>query len=405
MHDRRAFLMTAGGLVVAGAALSGAARAADAARAPVSGHAPVAQAGWELRWAPEAGRDGLRVFDGVEDDRANSHPAGQPHIYVVDNNYRFTMHMVDRDTYTDRQRQEVRGMRWPAGGGVVRMYRGQTWRFTYSMYIPSSLKATTSFTHIMQMKAPGSGPPIIVTSLRRVNGAQTVELKVFGSNTLVGRTDLVPLHNRWIDAEFEMTLGDAPNGRVRWVLRNGGATVLDVSRSGVDTWLQDWVHPKFGIYRSLGDSSGSLQDCHLLVRDLRAYQWSASATSRYEAESATIYRGQVDADHAGFSGSGFVNYYNEVGSYVEWTVNVATAGARTLRFRYANGTATSRPMDIRVNGALVADELAFGGTGAWSTWQTSTTTAHLNAGANTVRATATTANGGPNLDYLEVAAG
>ncbi|MGH3648911.1 MAG: carbohydrate-binding protein, partial [Micromonosporaceae bacterium] len=369
---------------------------------PALGSEPGAQAAWELRWAPEPSRDGMRVFDGVEDDRANSHPAGQPHIYVADNNYRFNMHMVDRDTYTDRQRQEVRGMRWPAGGSVVRMYKGQTWRITYSMYIPSSLKATTSFTHIMQMKAPGSTPPIIVTSLRRVNGAQTIELKVFGSGTLVGRTDLVALHNRWIDIEFEMTVGDAPNGRVRWVIRSAGSTVLDVSRSGVDTWLRDWVHPKFGIYRSLGDSSGSLQNCHLLIRNLRAYRQVATASSRYEAENATIYRGQVDSDHAGFSGGGFVNYYYEVGSYVQWTVNAATAGSRTLTFRYANGTSTNRPMDIRVNGALAADELAFPGTGAWSTWQTRSMSAYLNAGANTVRATATTANGGPNVDYLEV---
>jgi len=32
-----------------------------------------------------------------------------------------------------------------------------------------------------------------------------------------------------------------------------------------------------------------------------------------------------------------------------------------------------------------------------------TATVTLNAGANTIRATATTASGGPNIDYLEVA--
>ncbi|MGW2162095.1 hypothetical protein [Nonomuraea sp. NPDC001699] len=43
------------------------------------------------------------------DDRAGSHPAGQPHIFPEGNNFRFTMHTVDRDTMTDRQRQEVTG--------------------------------------------------------------------------------------------------------------------------------------------------------------------------------------------------------------------------------------------------------------------------------------------------------
>jgi hypothetical protein len=69
-----------------------------------------AEASWQPRWTPEANVDGLAAFEGVEDDRANSHPAGQPHIFVEGNNYRFNMHMVDRDTSTDRQRQEVKGM-------------------------------------------------------------------------------------------------------------------------------------------------------------------------------------------------------------------------------------------------------------------------------------------------------
>jgi len=52
--------------------------------------------------------------------------------------------------------------------------------------------------------------------------------------------------------------------------------------------------------------------------------------------------------------------------------------------------------------AVVASNVAFNGTGDWASWQTKTITAGLVAGANTVRASATTANGGPNLDYLEV---
>ena len=55
------------------------------------------------------------------------------------------MHTVDRDTMTDRQRQEVTGLR--NGGSYLKWLPGQTWRLTYSMFIPSSLKATTTFTH------------------------------------------------------------------------------------------------------------------------------------------------------------------------------------------------------------------------------------------------------------------
>jgi polygalacturonase len=124
-------------------------------------------------------------------------------------------------------------------------------------------------------------------------------------------------------------------------------------------------------------------------------------TTRYEAENAAISQGVVESNWVGFSGSGFVNLDNVAGSSVQWTVNAATAGTATLTFRFANGTTTNRPMDITVNGSLASDELAFPGTGAWTTWQTQTITVPLNAGANTVQATGTTANSGPNLDYLE----
>jgi chitin-binding protein len=141
------------------------------------------------------------------------------------------------------------------------------------MYIPSSLKATTTFTHIMQMKQPGAGSaPIVVQSLRRVNGVQTIELKLFESDTLVGRSNLEPLHNKWIDVDFQIKIGNGSAGSVRWIIKNGSTTVIDASKSGVDTFLADRVRPKWGIYRSLGDTSGSMQNCYLLLSNLRGYQ-------------------------------------------------------------------------------------------------------------------------------------
>ncbi len=135
---------------------------------------------------------------------------------------------------------------------------------------------------------------------------------------------------------------------------------------------------------------------------ITAHGSSQAAATRYEAETATISQGVVESNWPGFSGTGFVNYNNVAGSYVEWTVDTAQAGAVTLAFRHANGSTANRPMDITVNGTLVRDELAFTPTGAWSTWQTVTTTATLAAGTNRIRATATTANGGPNVDWLDV---
>ncbi|WUO26704.1 glycosyl hydrolase family 8 [Streptomyces sp. NBC_00287] len=123
----------------------------------------------------------------------------------------------------------------------------------------------------------------------------------------------------------------------------------------------------------------------------------------YQAEHATLSQAAVASNHAGYTGSGFVDYTNVTGSYVEFTVDAATSGRTALTFRYANGTAAARPMDIVVNGTVVAPGVSFTPTTNWATWATRTVDVTLNAGSNKVRATATSASGGPNLDRLTLA--
>jgi exo-1,4-beta-D-glucosaminidase len=128
---------------------------------------------------------------------------------------------------------------------------------------------------------------------------------------------------------------------------------------------------------------------------------SPGGPTRYEAEHATISQGLAESNHAGFSGTGFVNADNVAGSYVEFTVTAASAGPATIVIRYSNGTTVNRPMDIAVNGAVVAGGRSFPSTTNWDTWADSTLTVDLNAGINVIRLTGTTANGGPNVDYLD----
>ncbi|MEU3458841.1 carbohydrate-binding protein [Streptomyces sp. NPDC006733] len=138
------------------------------------------------------------------------------------------------------------------------------------------------------------------------------------------------------------------------------------------------------------------------TRLIRAHPVSGSTTVRYEAEDAAYSAGStVDTNHTGYSGTGFVNTANASGAYVEWTVDSATARDAPITIQYSNGTTTGRPMDVSVNGTVVSADRAFNGTGSWDTWANSTLTVPLNAGSNTVRVTATTANGAPDLDYLD----
>ena len=127
---------------------------------------------------------------------------------------------------------------------------------------------------------------------------------------------------------------------------------------------------------------------------------AAGSPIAYQAENATIFRGAVASNHSGYTGTGFVDYNSVTGSYVQFATSSSIAGSMYLGFRYANGTAVNRPMDITVNGVLVAHNLAFGSTTSWDTWQNTALTIPVAAGPIIIRVTATTAAGGPNLDSL-----
>ncbi|MCT9929022.1 glycosyl hydrolase family 8 [Planotetraspora sp. A-T 1434] len=139
-----------------------------------------------------------------------------------------------------------------------------------------------------------------------------------------------------------------------------------------------------------------------LLLPLAAAHPAAAAATRYEAENATISQGVVESNHLNFSGTGFVNGDNIAGSYTEFSFNAASAGTATLVIRYANGTTSDRPADVAVNGTVVSANRSFPVTANWDTWANSTITAPVNAGSNTLRLTATTAGGNPNLDYVDV---
>ena len=121
----------------------------------------------------------------------------------------------------------------------------------------------------------------------------------------------------------------------------------------------------------------------------------------YQAENARLSGAVVSRSHAGYTGSGFVDYVNSSGDFTEWTVGARAAGTHRLTFRYANGGSSDRPLELKVNGQVVRSRLSFRGTGGWDKWQEVSVDVPLGAGANVVRLTAV-GSSGPNVDKLTV---
>jgi unsaturated rhamnogalacturonyl hydrolase len=123
-----------------------------------------------------------------------------------------------------------------------------------------------------------------------------------------------------------------------------------------------------------------------------------------EAEIGTISDGSVDTDHPGYTGEGFVNLVNQIGTYLEVPVTIPESGTWELCFRYSNGTLDNRPCSIRIDGNTIREQFDFLPTTNWDTWDYSDTLSlNLAAGNYTIRITGLTSASAPNLDHLKFA--
>jgi len=140
----------------------------------------------------------------------------------------------------------------------------------------------------------------------------------------------------------------------------------------------------------------------------------------YEAEGYGGSGVSVQSSNRGYTGSGYMDYDSNAGSYVEFTGvdgyidngdgDGPFGGICTIRLRYANGSGDDRFGTISVNGAPpvvngspVSDVVQFPTTGGWTKWAYTTAIEDVacNTDPNVIRITAGPGQG-PNLDHLEV---
>jgi hypothetical protein len=119
-----------------------------------------------------------------------------------------------------------------------------------------------------------------------------------------------------------------------------------------------------------------------------------------QAEQATLTGARVASSNGGYTGAGYADFTNSTGDSVEWSFQHA-GGRRTLTFRYANGSSSDRPLELRVNGQVIQPRMSFAPTGVWHNWSEVSVTVDLAAGANRVKLTSV-GNNGANIDVLKV---
>jgi len=128
----------------------------------------------------------------------------------------------------------------------------------------------------------------------------------------------------------------------------------------------------------------------------------------YEAETAVRTNVTVNTNHAGYTGTGFVDGFTSQGAGVSFVVTVPTTDSYTLAFRYANATGSAASRTVYVDGQNVGDnqaasQVSLGSTSTWDNWGTVTKVVRLTPGVHTVVLLYTSSDSGSiNLDNLQV---
>lgn len=110
----------------------------------------------------------------------------------------------------------------------------------------------------------------------------------------------------------------------------------------------------------------------------------------------------IESTNSGFTGSGYINVSNRVGSKIVWHVQVEQAGNYEATLRFANGGSAARSGTLMVGDAEVANYTLINSTAGtpWSDWQTETVSIYLEAGEHILTLQAAGSDGLANIDSL-----
>lgn len=155
-----------------------------------------------------------------------------------------------------------------------------------------------------------------------------------------------------------------------------------------------------------GDNTGNGKEFTVssLGKDVNlgaTFKFVGKDSLKYEAENGVFNKTVLESTHEGFSGKGYANLDNEVGSSLTLSVVVADEGDKDVKIVFANGSTANRPVSVAVNGKVQVESVDFESTGAWESWDSSVVTLRLPAGASSITIASLTKDGGPNIDRIE----
>ncbi|MFK8014018.1 MAG: chondroitinase-B domain-containing protein [Gammaproteobacteria bacterium] len=220
-----------------------------------------------------------------------NHP-GVEHIYEattagIGPHFVFIAHRdidIDRDRLdiTDRQRNEIKT--YGPSEDAVKGFENETMAFQWKFQINSDMEVSRNFSHFFQLKAVGGddSQPILTLTGNERSDEDGMEIRhsPLQATTILDRIDWAEVTGEWVEVYCRATFAD--NGSLRLIAQrmSDQQIMFDVSETAIDMWrgeqAQDFVRPKWGIYRSLLDASNlrpdeeSVRFANFTIRKLQA---------------------------------------------------------------------------------------------------------------------------------------
>ncbi|MEM7602549.1 MAG: heparin lyase I family protein [Verrucomicrobiota bacterium] len=223
-----------------------------------------------------------------------NHP-GFEHIRIKDDPevggcFKFFLHRDldgDRDTpraESDRQRNEIKG--YSGSPAVLKATLGQTARYRWKFRISEDMTVTRRFCHFFQLKGVGGdhvGDPLLTLSASTAGGQPFLQLRYWPEERVSAKkfpiAEWSSVKGKWLQCECLVTYRQKGRGLIQFVISTlDGKLLFRKELTNANMWrpAMDFVRPKWGIYRSLGDVEAIRNEEDVaFFADFLIQEWSA----------------------------------------------------------------------------------------------------------------------------------
>jgi len=183
------------------------------------------------------------------------------------------------------------------------------------------------------------------------------------------------------------------------VLKGSADAIWSAARDPAqDIFAINWAGPPMS-QASQQQDNAAVMALNRFAQQYGPYPGSGLPPNQYEAENSTIHNIGLEARYVGYTGWGYLAGWRGDGQWVDFHINVDSAGFHVLRFRYAAGAGNATRL-IRINGSDAFPNQGFPSTGSWNNYDILSVCYDLPAGVSTVSLVYDSGHG--NSNYLNL---